>query len=131
MAWNFCNGKSIGKQIADKIAIDILTGAILPQQRLPAAEDMSKITGASVRVVLSAYDELLKDGIVRQDGFLIISDDLTAAKKRRDAIAREAAVKFTKELSELGLSRPEQLTLFGETVVEQSKNSCSCANKNE
>lgn len=120
MAWTFCNGKAIGKQIADRIAVDILNGAILPQQRLPAVDDMSKLTGASANTVAQAYDELLRDGIIEDCGVLVISSDLSAANRRREAIVRDAISRLATELTELGLPRRQQLILFGEILIEQS-----------
>lgn len=120
MAWNFCKGKSISSQIADRIAVDVLSGAILPSQRLPYAEEMSKITGASVFVVKEAYNELLREGIVTGELY-ILSSDLTPARARRDRLARNAVTGFISELSDLGLTRTEMLQLFGSTVIEKSK----------
>ena len=124
MAWKFHNGKEISKQIADKIAVAVLTGAIIPGQRLPEISEMSKITGTSANTVVSAYNELIREQIVQnRDGILIINSELSYAIKRRDKIAQECCEKLINELSGIGLSPKEQLTMFGNLVVTKSKQS--------
>lgn len=131
MAWKFCKGKEISKQIADKITIDILSGAVLPEQRLPGIEDMSRITGASAKMVVDAYNELIRDGIITNKGMLIINSDLEPARKRRICIAKAACAALSGELDALHLSRAEQLKAFGEVIIEKNKLDMKAENKEE
>ena len=104
MAWNFCSGKPIYPQIADRIAIDIVNGRVLPSQRLPEVGDMSKITGASESMVMKAYDLLTECGIIEKYGSLfIVKEDLTAAKARRRKLALDCTNKFLEDMHELGM----------------------------
>lgn len=122
MAWNFCKGKAIHSQIADRIAIDVLTGAILPTQRMPSVEDMSRITGASVQIVAKAYDEIVSCGIAQlHGGLLIVSEDMSAARLRRDELAVEATERYIRDMEEIGLSRKEVLGILGTSLVKRSK----------
>jgi len=120
MAWKFIIGKEISTQIADRITVDLLTGAVLPEQRLPDIPDMSRITGASANTVVDAYNELIHEGIVLNKGVLVFNPDLTKARERRENIARAACVRLCGELDSLGLNAKEQMQLFGKVLVDAS-----------
>ncbi len=120
MAWNFCSGKPIYPQIADRIAIDIVNGRVLPSQRLPEVRDMSKITGASESMVIKAYDLLIECGIIeRYDSLFIVKEDLTAAKARRRSLALDCTHKFLDDMHELGMDNRDILLLFKDTMLKE------------
>lgn len=122
MAWSFCKGKPIAKQITERIAVDMVTGAILPKQRLPEIEDMCSITGASAHSVATAYAELTECGIAIPHGkILIISDDMEPAIQKRNDMAENITAEYINNMASLGFSRKETLAVMGKTIIAKSK----------
>lgn len=120
MSWSFCKGKSISRQIVDRVAVDVMNGSVKPSQRLPMPDEMSRITGASVNMVEKAYNELLQCGIaVRHGNLLIISPDKSCAEKVRREIAYNAAVSFIENMSEIGLSHTDTVRLLAQILLPE------------
>lgn len=117
MAWKFVVGREIKEQIADRITIDLLTGAIAPEQRLPDVSDMSRITGVSANTVVDAYNTLIREGIVLNKGVLVFNPDMSSARERRERIAQSACARLSDELTSLGYNPKEQMQLFGKTLI--------------
>lgn len=118
MAWNFCSGKPIYTQIADRIAVDIVNGKVLPSQRLPGTADMSAVTGASDAMVAKAYDLLIEGGIIEKYGSLfIVKEDLSAARARRQSLALDCMLRFLDDMHEIGMDNKDILMLFRDAML--------------
>ncbi len=59
------SGTPLHRQIHAQIAHSIRAGAAEPGSRLPSTRSMTKILGVSRNTVMSAYDALAADGLIR------------------------------------------------------------------
>lgn len=79
-------------QIAESIATQIATGAVVTGARLPAAKELADSLGVNVHTVLRAYQELRDEGQVelrRGRGAVVLGTP--TAEAVRAAVARAAA----------------------------------------
>ncbi len=91
---DFSANKPIYMQICDSICERILSGEILPGERIPSVREMGAALGVNPNTVMRSYEKLTSDGIVynkRGIGYFISDDAVytTLGKMRKDFMEEE------------------------------------------
>ncbi len=114
MQWSFSGDRPIYAQIVEQITRDIVSGGLIPGERLPSVRDMAREAGVNPNTMQRALAELEREGLVysqRTSGrFITENKDLTASLKERTA--REKTGKFLNEMLSLGYTAEQTAELI-------------------
>ena len=123
MAWQFRNDIPIYTQLIAQIQQRIVSGALLPGERLPSVRDLAAEAGVNPNTMQRALQELESRGLLqaqRTAGRTVTADDtaLQALRRRR---AGTLAAEFLHQMQALGLTEAEIETLLRETAQQAPK----------
>ena len=100
--------KPIYQQIVDYSFAQILSGAWVPEGRLPSVRDLAAQMSVNTRTVVKAYDYLQSKGIIavqRGMGYYLSADaPQMVAKERREDFLHNVAPAFFEQMRLLGLT---------------------------
>ncbi len=90
----FNSNKSIYLQICDTICEQIISGALLPDERIPSVREYGADIGVNPNTVMRSYEKLTSEGIIynkRGIGYFISPDakDIVLKEQRREFIENE------------------------------------------
>lgn len=109
---NFKENKPIYIQIAERIADEVLAGALKPDGRIPSVREYAAMVEVNANTVVRSYDYLQQNGVIynrRGLGYFVASD----AKKliidiRREKLLGEDLTEMMQQLALLGVT-PDEL----------------------
>ena len=119
MAWQFRNDIPIYTQLIAQIQQRIVSGALLPGERLPSVRDLAAEAGVNPNTMQRALTELEREGLLlseRTQGRYVTSDAKAIGELRKD-IARQAADSFRREMAALGFNEEEMMDFFRERLL--------------
>lgn len=125
MNFEFQNNSPVYLQMADILESAIVSGTFKPGDRLPSVRELALQSRTNPNTVSKALNELERKGLIetrRTSGkFVCLNDE--ALKKQRLEIAYGLCAGFLKEMSSLGFSREESLSLLarGEYVANADR----------
>ena len=111
MNFEFNNTSPIYIQIIEQIKIKIISGEILPLERLPSVRELALITKVNPNTMQKALTELEETGLIfteRTNGKFVTGDNALIEKHRKE-YADCLCQKFLKEMKNLGYGGEETL----------------------
>ena len=123
MAWQFRNDIPIYTQLIAQIQQRIVSGALLPGERLPSGRDLAAEAGGNPNTMQRALQDLESRGLLqaqRTAGRTVTANDtvLQALRRKRAAtLARE----FLQQMHALGMTAAEVETLLRETETSEKE----------
>ncbi|MCI5499963.1 MAG: GntR family transcriptional regulator [Clostridiales bacterium] len=112
MAWQFRNDIPIYTQLIAQIQQKIVSGALLPGERLPSVRDLAAEAGVNPNTMQRALMEMEREELVysqRTAGRFVTEDGPRISKLRED-LARNRVKDFLEGMYHLGFQMDEILT---------------------
>ena len=108
--------KPLCPQICEHICLDVALGELKPNERIKSVREAAVAVGVNPNTMQRSYETLEQEGIlysVRGTGWFV-SDSADKARNTLDALRREKAQTFFKEMKNLGLSTEEAINYIKE-----------------
>ncbi len=120
MDWTFRGDLPIYSQLIEQIKLAIVSGSLLPGQRLASARDMAMEAGVNPNTMQRALQELERDGMVysQRTAGRFVTEDMRVIESAKKQFAEEQIRGFLEAMGKLGYGRAEILVLLEEGVKE-------------
>ena len=108
---NFNSEKPIYLQISDHLCERILSGDLLPEDRIPSVRDYGADIGVNPNTVMRTYEKLTADGIIfnkRGIGYFVAPDarEMVLERERKEFMENELPA-IRKRMALLGIDPAE------------------------
>jgi GntR family transcriptional regulator len=112
----------LSRQIADRIWTGVIDGSLETGERLPTVRQLSVDLGVHPRVVVRAYDELERRGVVsvRPGGVFLILTDADPAVRVRAASLEEACRAIVGQAEDLGFTIDDVVETLTDLRVDRA-----------
>ena len=106
-------------QIKELICAGIAAGEYQKDDRLQSVRETALLAGVNPNTVQKAFSELEREGLIysRVGSGWYVADSRDTAKNMLGDAAKEKAVQFLREMTRLGLSRPEIVEIIQEVTL--------------
>jgi GntR family transcriptional regulator len=114
--------KSIYEQIVDNLRVEILSGVMKPDEKLPSVRDLSKLLTVNPNTIQKAYRELERQGYVYSSQGLGTFVEKPEARKPDGAFRAEALELLRRgvtDLRYLGMSVDEIKAIVAEAIAAE------------
>ena len=120
MEWKFRSDLPIYSQLVEQIKLGIVSGSLLPGERLMSVRDMATEAGVNPNTMQRALQELERDGMVysQRTSGRFVTENLQVIERAKKKIAEEQIRGFLEAMKKLGYRREEILTLLKEKEEE-------------
>lgn len=112
--WRFSDDKPIYPQIVEQFQILIVSGELLPGDRLMSVRDLSREAQVNPNTMMRALSELENRGLIishRTNG-KSVTEDLNLIKNLKNELAKNTIKDFFENMSRLGFSKEETMKLL-------------------
>ena len=116
MQWNFDGNAPIYSQLVEQIKLGIVSGELLPGQRIPAVRELAVEAGVNPNTMQRALQELERQGMLfslRTSGRFVTEDKEMIEDAKRTLAKRHIAA-FIRQMQALGYTRQEIVALLEE-----------------
>ena len=118
---NYRDARTIYEQVKDGLRHLVVTGAILPGDKLPSVRSLASSLAINPNTIQRAYNQLESEGYVYsipgKGSFAAVLDDAVAARKKE---LLEQVGELLRELRSLGAT-PEELVAFTRAVTSKEE----------
>ena len=120
MEWKFRSDLPIYSQLVEQIKLGIVSGSLLPGERLMSVRDMATEAGVNPNTMQLALQELERDGMVysQRTSGRFVTENLQVIERAKKKLAEEQIRGFQEAMKKLGYRREEILTLLKEKEEE-------------
>ena len=120
MEWKFRSDLPIYSQLVEQIKLGIVSGSLLPGERLMSVRDMATEAGVNPNTMQRALQELERDGMVysQRTSGRFVTENLQVIERAKKKLAEEQTRGFLEAMKKLGYRREEILTLLKEKEEE-------------
>ena len=120
MEWKFRSDLPIYSQLVEQIKLGIVSGKLLPGERLMSVRDMATEAGVNPNTMQRALQELERDGMVysQRTSGRFVTENLQVIERAKKKLAEEQIRGFQEAMKKLGYRREEILTLLKEKEEE-------------
>ena len=120
MEWKFRSDLPIYSQRVEQIKLGIVSGSLLPGERLMSVRDMATEAGVNPNTMQRALQELERDGMVysQRTSGRFVTENLQVIERAKKKLAEEQIRGFQEAMKKLGYRREEILTLLKEKEEE-------------
>ena len=120
MEWKFRSDLPIYSQLVEQIKLGIVSGSLLPGERLMSVRDMATEAGVNPNTMQRALQELERDGMVysQRTSGRFETENLQVIERAKKKLAEEQIRGFQEAMKKLGYRREEILTLLKEKEEE-------------
>ena len=120
MEWKFRSALPIYSQLVEQIKLGIVSGSLLPGERLMSVRDMATEAGVNPNTMQRALQELERDGMVysQRTSGRFVTENLQVIERAKKKLAEEQIRGFQEAMKKLGYRREEILTLLKEKEEE-------------
>ena len=120
MAWQFRNDIPIYTQLIAQIQQRIVSGALLPGERLPSVRDLAAEAGVNPNTMQRAMMEMEREELVysQRTAGRVVSEDGERIRRLRESLARNQVKDFLEGMYQLGFQLGEIVT-FVQTEGEK------------
>lgn len=124
MAWQFRNDIPIYTQLIAQIQQKIVSGALLPGERLPSVRDLAAEAGVNPNTMQRAMMEMEREELVfsQRTAGRFVTEDAERIRRLRETLAREKVKEFLEGMYLLGF-RQEEIMAFVEKEGEHHEHS--------
>ena len=120
MEWKFRSDLPIYSQLVEQIKLGIVSGNLLPGERLMSVRDMATEAGVNPNTMQRALQELERDGMVysqRTTG-RFVTENMQVIEREKKKFAEEQIRSFLEAMKKLGYQWEEILSLLKEKEEE-------------
>ena len=123
MPWNLDSDRPIFLQIIEKIRLDIVSGCYQPGDKLPSVRELAAEASVNPNTMQKALSELERTGLVysQRTSGRYITEDTNMIKQLKSELAKEIIEEFLTQMSHLGISTEEAITLMRDASREELK----------
>ena len=120
MEWKFRSDLPIYSQLVEQIKLGIVSGKLLPGERLMSVRDMATEAGVNPNTMQRALQELERDGMVysQRTAGRFVTENMQVIERAKKKFAEEQIRGFLEAMKKLGYQREEILALLEEKEEE-------------
>ena len=120
MEWKFRSDLPIYSQLVEQIKLGIVSGKLLPGERLMSVRDMATEAGVNPNTMLRALQELERDGMVysQRTAGRFVTENMQVIERAKKKFAEEQIRSFLEAMKKLGYQWEEILALLKEKEEE-------------
>ena len=121
MEWKFRSDLPIYSQLVEQIKLGIVSGKLLPGERLMSVRDMATEAGVNPNTMQRALQELERDGMVysQRTAGRFVTENMQVIERAKKKFAEEQIRSFLEAMKKLGYQREEILSLLKEKEEEE------------
>ena len=122
MEWKFRSDLPIYSQLVEQIKLGIVSGSLLPGERLMSVRDMATEAGVNPNTMQRALQELERDGMVysQRTAGRFVTEDMRVIERAKKQFAEEQIRSFLEAMKKLGYQREEIVSLLEEKEEENA-----------
>ena len=120
MEWKFRSDLPIYSQLVEQIKLGIVSGSLLPGERLMSGRDMATEAGVNPNTMQRALQELERDGMVysQRTAGRFVTENMQVIERAKKKFAEEQIRSFLEAMKKLGYQWEEILSLLKEKEEE-------------
>ena len=120
MEWKFRSDLPIYSQLVEQIKLGIVSGNLLPGERLMSVRDMATEAGVNPNTMQRALQELERDGMVysQRTAGRFVTENMQVSERAKKKFAEEQIRSFLEAMKKLGYQWEEILALLKEKEEE-------------
>ena len=120
MEWKFRSDLPIYTQLVEQIKLGIVSGSLLPGERLMSVRDMATEAGVNPNTMQRALQELERDGMVysQRTAGRFVTQNMQVIERAKKKFAEEQIRSFLGAMKKLGYQREEIFALLKEKEEE-------------
>lgn len=120
MEWTFRSDLPIYSQLVEQIKLGIVSGNLLPGERLMSVRDMATEAGVNPNTMQRALQELERDGMVysQRTAGRFVTENMQVIERAKKRLAEEQIRSFLEAMKKLGYQWEEILALLKEKEEE-------------
>ena len=120
MEWKFRSDLPIYSQLVEQIKLGIVSGNLLPGERLMSVRDMATEAGVNPNTMQRALQELERDGMVysQRTAGRFVTENMQVIERAKKKFAEEQIRSFLEAMKKLGYQWEEILSLLREKEEE-------------
>ena len=120
MEWKFRSDLPIYSQLVEQIKLGIVSGNLLPGERLMSVRDMATEAGVNPNTMQRALQELERDGMVysQRTAGRFVTENMQVIERAKKKFAEEQIRSFLEAMKKLGYQWEEILSLLKEKEEE-------------
>ena len=120
MDWIFRSDLPIYSQLVEQIKLGIVSGNLLPGERLMSVRDMATEAGVNPNTMQRALQELERDGMVysQRTAGRFVTENMQVIERAKKKFAEEQIRSFLEAMKKLGYQWEEILALLKEKEEE-------------
>ena len=120
MEWKFRSDLPIYSQLVEQIKLGIVSGNLLPGERLMSVRDMATEAGVNPNTMQRALQELERDGMVysQRTAGRFVTENMQVIEREKKKFAEEQIRSFLEAMKKLGYQWEEILSLLKEKEEE-------------
>ena len=120
MDWKFRSDLPIYSQLVEQIKLGIVSGSLLPGERLMSVRDMATEAGVNPNTMQRALQELERDGMVysQRTAGRFVTENMQVIERAKKKFAEEQIRSFLEAMKKLGYQWEEILSLLKEKEEE-------------
>ena len=124
MAWQFRNDIPIYTQLIAQIQQQIVSGALLPGERLPSVRDLAAEAGVNPNPMQRAMMEMEREELVhsQRTAGRFVTEDAQRIRQLRESMARQRVKEFLEGMYLLGF-QTEEIVAFVQKEGENHEHS--------
>ena len=121
MEWKFRSDLPIYSQLVEQIKLGIVSGNLLPGERLMSVRDMATEAGVNPNTMQRALQELERDGMVysQRTAGRFVTENMQVIERAKKKFAEEQIRSFLEAMKKLGYQWEEILALLKEKEEEK------------
>ena len=121
MDWKFRSDLPIYSQLVEQIKLAIVSGNLLPGERLMSVRDMATEAGVNPNTMQRALQELERDGMVysQRTAGRFVTENMQVIEREKKKFAEEQIRSFLEAMKKLGYQWEEILSLLKEKEEEE------------
>ena len=121
MDWKFRSDLPIYSQLVEQIKLGIVSGNLLPGERLMSVRDMATEAGVNPNTMQRALQELERDGMVysQRTAGRFVTENMQVIEREKKKFAEEQIRSFLEAMKKLGYQWEEILSLLKEKEEEE------------
>ena len=120
MEWKFRSDLPIYSQLVEQIKLGIVSGNLLPGERLMSVRDMATEAGVNPNTMQRALQELEREGMVysQRTAGRFVTENMKVIERAKKKFAEEQIRSFLEAMKKLGYQWEEILSLLKEKEEE-------------
>ena len=125
MEWRFRSDLPIYSQLVDQIKLGIVSGSLLPGERLMSVRDMATEAGVNPNTMQRALQELERDGMVysQRTAGRFVTENMQVIEREKKKLAEEQIRSFLEAMKKLGYRQEEIPALLKEKEEKENGDS--------